>query len=371
MQITRVAVAGHEGLYRVEDRPSGLLGFIALHSTQLGPAAGGLRMRPYVSEDDAIEDVLRLSRGMTFKNAAADLPLGGGKAGTPTMGGALILVAVAVATLLWADLRNRYVWIVLITTLAFGVIGWIDDYRKLVHKNPRGLPARWKYLWQSVAAIAAAVLLYATATVPAETQLIIPFLKEAVFDLGLVFLPLTYFVIVGSSNAVNLTDGLDGLAILPTVLVAAALAVFAYVTSHAQIAGYLLIPHLPGVGELAGVCGALVGAGRGFRWFKADPAQVLMGDVGARALGAALGLVAVSVRQEIVLFVMGGVFVVETLSVMLQVASFKLTGRRIFRMAPLHHHFELKGWPEPRVIVRFWIVTVILVLIGLSSLKIR
>jgi len=293
------------------------------------------------------------------------------KAGTPTMGGALILVAVAVATLLWADLRNRYVWIVLLTTLAFGVIGWVDDYRKLVHKNPRGLPARWKYLWQSIAAAAAAVLLYATATLPAETQLIIPFLKQAVFDLGIVFLPLTYFVIVGSSNAVNLTDGLDGLAIMPTVLVAAALAVFAYVTSHAQIAGYLLIPHLPGVGELAVFCGALVGAGLGFLWFNAYPAQVFMGDVGALAIGAALGLVAVSVRQEIVLFVMGGVFVVETLSVMLQVASFKLTGRRIFRMAPLHHHFELKGWPEPRVIVRFWIVTVILVLVGLSSLKIR
>ena len=293
------------------------------------------------------------------------------KAGTPTMGGALILVAVAVSTLLWADLRNRYVWIVLLTTLAFGLIGWVDDYRKLVLRNPRGLPARWKYFWQSVVAAATAYVLFATAAAPAETQLIIPFLKQAVFDLGLWFLPLTYFVVVGSSNAVNLTDGLDGLAILPTVLVASALALFAYVTSHAQISSYLLIPHLPGVGELAVFCGALVGAGLGFLWFNAYPAQVFMGDVGALAIGAALGAVAVAVRQELVLFIMGGLFVVETLSVVLQVASFKLTGRRIFRMAPLHHHFELKGWPEPRVIVRFWIVTVILVLVGLASLKVR
>jgi phospho-N-acetylmuramoyl-pentapeptide-transferase len=293
------------------------------------------------------------------------------KTGTPTMGGALILVAVAVATLLWADLGNRYVWIVLLTTLAFGAIGMWDDYRKLVLKDARGLAARWKYLWQSLFGLAAAMALYLSASLPAETQLLIPFLKDAVLDLGPLFVVLAYFVIVGSSNAVNLTDGLDGLAILPTVLVAGALGVFAYATGHVQIAGYLLIPHLPGVGELAILCGALVGAGLGFLWFNAYPAQVFMGDVGALALGAALGTLAVSVRQEIVLFIMGGVFVVETVSVMLQVASFKLTGRRIFRMAPLHHHFELKGWPEPRVIVRFWIITVILVLVGLASLKIR
>jgi len=293
------------------------------------------------------------------------------KSGTPTMGGALILVAVAVATLLWGDLGNRYVWIVLLTTLAFGGVGMWDDYRKLVLKDSKGLAARWKYLWQSVFGVAAAVALYSSATLPAETQLLFPFVKDLILDLGPFFILLTYLVIVGSSNAVNLTDGLDGLAILPTVLVAGALGVFAYATGHVQIAGYLLIPHLPGVGELTVLSGALVGAGLGFLWFNAYPAQVFMGDVGALALGAALGTLAVAVRQEIALFIMGGVFVVETVSVMLQVASFKLTGRRIFRMAPLHHHFELKGWPEPRVIVRFWIITVILVLVGLASLKIR
>ncbi len=293
------------------------------------------------------------------------------KTGTPTMGGALILVAVAMATLLWGDLGNRYVWIVLLTTLAFGAVGMWDDYRKLVLKDSRGLAARWKYLWQSLFGLAAAVALYASASLPAETQLLFPFFKDLVLDLGPFFILLTYLVIVGSSNAVNLTDGLDGLAILPTVLVSGALGVFAYASGHVQIAGYLLIPHLPGVGELAVLSGALVGAGLGFLWFNAYPAQVFMGDVGALALGAALGTLAVAVRQEITLFIMGGVFVVETVSVMLQVASFKLTGRRIFRMAPLHHHFELKGWPEPRVIVRFWIITVILVLVGLAGLKIR
>ncbi len=316
--------------------------------------------------------IRRLSRykiGQTVRDDGPETHLS--KAGTPTMGGALILVAVAVATLLWADLGNRYVWIVLLTTLGFGVIGLVDDYRKLVLKDPNGLPARWKYLWQSLLGAAAAYALYSTASVPAETQLILPFFKQFVFDLGPFYLLLTYFVIVGTSNAVNLTDGLDGLAILPTVLVAGALAVFAYASGHLFIANYLLIPYVPGVGELAVFCGALVGAGLGFLWFNAYPAQVFMGDVGALALGAALGVVAVAVRQEIVLVIMGGVFVMETVSVMLQVASFKLTGRRIFRMAPLHHHFELKGWPEPRVIVRFWIITVILVLVGLASLKIR
>ena len=293
------------------------------------------------------------------------------KSGTPTMGGALILVAVGVSTLLWADLTNRYVWIVLLTTLAFGAIGWVDDYKKLVLKNPKGLAARWKYLWQTVAGLIAAVLLYVTAASPAETALLIPYLKDVSFQLGPWFILFAYLVIVGSSNAVNLTDGLDGLAILPTVLVAGALAVFVYAAGHAEIANYLRIPHIKEVGELVIFCGALVGAGLGFLWFNAYPAQVFMGDVGALALGAALGVVAVAVRQELVLFIMGGVFVMETVSVILQVMSFRLTGKRIFRMAPLHHHFELKGWPEPRVIVRFWIVTVVLVLIGLASLKIR
>lgn len=316
--------------------------------------------------------IRRLSRykiGQTVRDDGPESHLV--KTGTPTMGGALILVAVAVATLLWSDLGNRYVWVVLLTTLAFGAVGMWDDYRKLVLKDSRGLTARWKYLWQSLFGIGAAVALYVGATESVETQLLFPFFKDFVIDLGPLFIVLSYFVIVGSSNAVNLTDGLDGLAILPTVLVAGALGVFAYASGHVQIASYLLIPHLPGVGELAVLCGALVGAGLGFLWFNAYPAQVFMGDVGALALGAALGTLAVSVRQEIALFIMGGVFVVETVSVMLQVASFKLTGRRIFRMAPLHHHFELKGWPEPRVIVRFWIITVILVLVGLASLKIR
>ncbi len=293
------------------------------------------------------------------------------KSGTPTMGGALILVAVGISTLLWADLENRYVWIVLLTTLAFGAVGLVDDYKKLVLKNPRGLAARWKYLWQTLLGLTAATLLYVTAQSPTETALLVPYLKDVSFQLGPWFILFAYLVIVGASNAVNLTDGLDGLAIMPTVLVAGALAVFVYAAGHAEIANYLRIPHIKEVGELVIFCGALVGAGLGFLWFNAYPAQVFMGDVGALALGAALGLVAVAVRQELVLFIMGGVFVMETISVMLQVLSFKLTGKRIFRMAPLHHHFELKGWPEPRVIVRFWIVTVVLVLIGLASLKIR
>ncbi len=293
------------------------------------------------------------------------------KAGTPTMGGALILVSIAISTLLWSDLGNRYVWMVLVVTLLFGAIGWVDDYRKLVLRDSRGLPARWKYFWQSVVGLVAAVILLKTAASPMETQLIVPFFKDVAIDLGWMFVPLVYFVIVGSSNAVNLTDGLDGLAILPTVMVAGALGIFVYVTGHVNFAGYLQIPYLLGVGEVVVFCGAIVGAGLGFLWFNAYPAQVFMGDVGALALGAALGIVAVVVRQELVLLIMGGVFVVETVSVILQVASYKLTGRRIFRMAPLHHHFELKGWPEPRVIVRFWIITVILVLVGLATLKIR
>lgn len=293
------------------------------------------------------------------------------KAGTPTMGGALILVAIAVATLLWSDLHNRYVWVVLAVTLLFGVIGWVDDYKKLVLRNSKGLAGRWKYFWQSVIALAVGGFLFATAQTPAETQLLVPFFKDVSIELGLGYVLLCYFVIVGTSNAVNLTDGLDGLAILPTVMVAAALAVFAYATGNFKFASYLSIPFIRDVGEVVIFCGAIVGAGLGFLWFNAYPAQVFMGDVGALALGAALGVVAIVVRQELVLLVMGGVFVMETVSVILQVASFKLTGRRIFRMAPLHHHFELKGWPEPRVIVRFWIITVILVLVGLATLKIR
>ncbi|MEW6765284.1 MAG: phospho-N-acetylmuramoyl-pentapeptide-transferase [Pseudomonadota bacterium] len=293
------------------------------------------------------------------------------KSGTPTMGGALILVAIAVATLLWGDLTNRYVWIVLLVTLAFGVVGWMDDWLKISRRNSAGLPARWKYFWQSVIGLTAAVVLYVGATTPAETSLIIPMLKDVAIPLGAGYIVLTYFVIVGTSNAVNLTDGLDGLAILPTVLVAGALAVFAYLTGNIKFAEYLAIPYIPGAGELVVFCSAIVGAGLGFLWFNTYPAQVFMGDVGALALGAALGTVAVVVRQEIVLFIMGGIFVLETLSVILQVASFKLTGKRIFRMAPIHHHFELKGWPEPKVIVRFWIITVVLVLIGLATLKVR
>jgi phospho-N-acetylmuramoyl-pentapeptide-transferase len=293
------------------------------------------------------------------------------KAGTPTMGGALILVSIAISTLLWADLTNRYVWVTLLVTLAFGVIGFVDDYKKLVLKNSRGLSARYKYFWQSMVGIVAVGFLYQTASVSAETQFIVPFFKQIIVNMGWTYPILAYFVIVGSSNAVNLTDGLDGLAIMPTVMVGGALGIFAYASGNVNFAEYLAIPYLPKAGELVVFCGALVGAGLGFLWFNAYPAQVFMGDVGALALGAALGTLAILVRQEIVLLVMGGVFVMETLSVMLQVLSFKLTGRRIFRMAPIHHHFELKGWPEPRVIVRFWIITVILVLFGLATLKLR
>ncbi len=293
------------------------------------------------------------------------------KAGTPTMGGALILVSITSATLLWADLSNRYVWVTLLVTLAFGAVGFVDDYKKLVLKNTRGLAARHKYLWQSVFGAGAALFLFMTASVPAETQFIVPFFKQIVLNMGWFYPVLVYFVIVGTSNAVNLTDGLDGLAIMPTVMVGGALGIFAYASGHTSFADYLGIPYLPGAGELVIFCGALVGAGLGFLWFNTYPAQVFMGDVGALALGAALGVLAVLVRQEIVLVIMGGVFVIETLSVMMQVASFKLTGKRIFRMAPIHHHFELKGWPEPKVIVRFWIITVILVLCGLATLKLR
>ena len=293
------------------------------------------------------------------------------KAGTPTMGGALILVAIATSTLLWSDLGNRFVWVVLVVTMLFGAVGWIDDYKKLVRGDPKGLSASKKMLFQSIIALSVAWFLFQSAVEPAETQLIVPFFKEVAINLGWAYIILTYFVIVGSSNAVNLTDGLDGLAILPTVMVAGALGIFVYVMGHGSFAPYLGFPHILGVGEVVVFCGSIVGAGLGFLWFNTYPAQIFMGDIGALALGAALGVVAVLARQELVLLIMGGVFVIETVSVILQVTSFKLTGRRIFKMAPLHHHFELKGWPEPRVIVRFWVITVVLVLVGLATLKIR
>jgi phospho-N-acetylmuramoyl-pentapeptide-transferase len=316
------------------------------------------------------------------------------KAGTPTMGGALILVSIIVTTLLWGDLENRFVWIVLLVTVGFGAVGWVDDWRKVVHRNPKGLSARAKLFWQSLIGLVAALWLAFAVSAPDNVQfaklllawvqsgfnvdlspkadLIVPLFKSISYPLGVWgFIALTYFVIVGTSNAVNLTDGLDGLAIMPTVMIGAALGVFAYVSGNAIFARYLQFPLIPGAGELAVICGAIAGAGLGFLWFNAYPAEVFMGDVGALALGAALGTIAVIVRQEIVLFIMGGVFVVETLSVMIQVASFKLTGRRVFRMAPIHHHFELKGWKENQVVVRFWIISMMLVLIGLSSLKLR
>ena len=293
------------------------------------------------------------------------------KAGTPTMGGLLILVSITVSTLLWSDLSNYKVLLVLGVTVAFGIIGWVDDYKKVALGNSKGLSARYKYFWQSVFGFAAAYILYTNAVSPAETLLSVPFFKDLMIDMGWFFIVFVYFVIVGSSNAVNLTDGLDGLAIMPAVMVAAALGLIAYLSGHVQFAEYLAIPHIPGAGEMIVFCGAMVGAGLGFLWFNTYPAQVFMGDIGALALGAALGIVAVVVRQELLLVIMGGVFVMETLSVILQVASFKLTGKRIFKMAPIHHHFELKGWPEPRVIVRFWIITFCLVLAGLATLKLR
>ncbi len=295
------------------------------------------------------------------------------KSGTPTMGGALILIAIGVTTLLWADLSNRYVWVLLIVTLGFGAIGWYDDWRKVVYRDPKGLASRWKYFWQSLIGLAVAVYLAMSANIPAQTELIVPFFKSVNYPLGIVgFIVLTYLVVVGTSNAVNLTDGLDGLAIMPTVMIAGALAIFAYVAGSAVFSRYLLMPYIPGAGELAIFLGAMAGAGLGFLWFNAYPAEVFMGDVGALALGGALGTVAVIVRQEIVLAIMGGVFVAETLSVAAQVLYFKYSGgKRIFRMAPLHHHYELGGWKETQVVVRFWIITIMLVLVGLSTLKLR
>ena len=293
------------------------------------------------------------------------------KAGTPTMGGVLILIAVGLSVLLWANLSNHYVWVTFLTTAGFGIVGFVDDYRKLILKNSRGLLARYKFLWQSIIGLSAAIFLFWTAKYATETRLIIPFLKSFSFELGVFYIFFVYFVIVGTSNAVNLTDGLDGLAILPTVMIAGALGIFAYVGGNLNFANYLFIPYVPGVGEVAIFCSAIVGAGLGFLWFNTYPAQIFMGDVGALGLGAALGTVAVIIRQELVLMIMGGVFVLETVSVILQVASFKFTGKRVFKMAPIHHHFELKGWPEPRIIVRFWVITFILVLLGLATLKLR
>ncbi len=294
------------------------------------------------------------------------------KAGTPTMGGALILVTTLVSTMLWAELSNRLVWTVLGVTFAFGFIGFYDDYLKLVIRNPRGLVARWKYFWQSVAGLSTAATLYFTATSPAETTLFLPLFKTFAEPLSAFgFISITYLMIVGMSNAVNLTDGLDGLAITPAALVMAALGIFAYASGNAVFAHYLQIPEIRGAGELLIFCAAMAGAGLGFLWFNAYPAQVFMGDVGALAIGASIGVIAVIVRQEVVALVMGGVFVLETASVILQVASYKLTGKRIFKMAPIHHHFELKGWAEPKVIVRFWIISLLLVLAGLATLKLR
>jgi len=317
------------------------------------------------------------------------------KSGTPTMGGALILISIGVTTLLWADLANRFIWVVLLVTLGFGWVGWVDDYRKVVHRNPKGMSAREKYFWQSLIGLAAAFYLaFAIAApnteallplmwewarngfeldLPTRSDLIVPFFKNYAYPMGVFgFVILSYLVIVGTSNAVNLTDGLDGLAILPASMIGAALGVFAYVIGRADFSRYLLFPFIPGAGELVIICAAIAGAGLAFLWFNAYPAQVFMGDVGALALGGALGTIAVITRQEIVLFIMGGVFVAETVSVMLQVGYFKLTGgKRIFRMAPLHHHFELSGWKENQVVVRFWIITIMLVLVGLSTLKIR
>ncbi|MCY7294252.1 phospho-N-acetylmuramoyl-pentapeptide-transferase [Alteromonas sp. a30] len=293
------------------------------------------------------------------------------KSGTPTMGGVLILGAILVSAFLWTDLSNRYVWATIGVIISYGIIGFVDDYRKVVRKDPKGLIAKWKFFWQSVVAIVVAFYLFASSQDPKETALLVPFFKEVMPQLGLFFVVVSYFVIVGTSNAVNLTDGLDGLAIVPTILVAGAFAIFAYVTGNVNFSSYLNIPYLPLASELVVVCTAIVGAGLGFLWFNTYPAQVFMGDVGSLALGGALGIIAVLVRQELVLVIMGGIFVAEALSVILQVGSFKLRGQRIFRMAPIHHHYELKGWPEPRVIVRFWIISIILVLIGLATLKLR
>ena len=316
-----------------------------------------------------IRALQKMQIGQTVRDDGPESHLS--KSGTPTMGGLLILASIIGTVLLWADLSNVYVWVVLFVVASFGLIGFVDDYRKVIRKDSKGLIAKWKYFWQTIIGFATAFFLYWYAQGPNETALIIPFVKDVLPQLGLMYILVTYFVIVGTSNAVNLTDGLDGLAIVPTIMVASAFAIFAYVTGNANFSEYLNIPHIPMTSELVVVCTAIVGAGLGFLWFNTYPAQVFMGDVGSLALGAVLGVIAVLVRQELVLVIMGGVFVMETLSVILQVGSYKLRGQRIFRMAPIHHHYELKGWPEPRVIVRFWIISIILVLVGLATLKLR
>ena len=316
-----------------------------------------------------IRALQRMQIGQTVRDDGPQSHLS--KSGTPTMGGILILGTILLSILLWTDLSNKYVQVVIFVTVSFGLIGFVDDYRKVIRKDPNGLIARWKYLWQTVASLATAIYLYSIAATPTDTSLLIPFVKDVMPQLGIFYIVFTYFVIIGTSNAVNLTDGLDGLAIVPTILVAGAFAVFAYVTGNVNFAAYLHLPHIREVSELVVVCTAIVGAGLGFLWFNTYPAQVFMGDVGSLALGALLGVIAVLVKQELVLFIMGGIFVVETMSVILQVGSYKLRAKRIFRMAPIHHHYELKGWPEPRVIVRFWIISIVLVLIGLATLKLR
>lgn len=293
------------------------------------------------------------------------------KTGTPTMGGLLIVLSMTVSVLFWADLTNKNIWILLGTLWSFGAIGFVDDYKKLIKKNPKGLASRWKYFWQTVVGLVIACVLYFTAQSSPETALIAPFFKDFSWPMGLLFIPFVYLVVVGSSNAVNLTDGLDGLAIVPTILCAGVLAVFAYVLGHVKFADYLHFPYIEHLGEVVVFCAAMVGAGLGFLWFNAYPAQIFMGDVGSLSLGAVLGVLAVMVRQELLLVLMGGIFVIETLSVMIQVGSFKTRGKRVFKMAPIHHHFELLGWPETKVIVRFWIISVVLVLISLATLKIR
>lgn len=316
-----------------------------------------------------IRALQRMQIGQTVRDDGPQSHLS--KSGTPTMGGILILGSIIASVLLWGDLSNTYVLTTLFVVASFGVIGFVDDYRKVIRKDSNGLIARWKYFWQTVIGLSTAIFLYAQAQSPAETALLVPFVKDVMPQLGLLYIAMAYFAIVGTSNAVNLTDGLDGLAIVPTIMVAGAFAIFAYVTGNVNFSAYLNIPYIPQTSELVVVCTAIVGAGLGFLWFNTYPAQVFMGDVGSLALGAVLGVIAVLVRQELVLVIMGGVFVVETLSVILQVGSFKLRGQRIFRMAPIHHHYELKGWPEPRVIVRFWIISVVLVLVGLATLKLR
>ena len=317
-----------------------------------------------------IRALQRMQIGQTVRDDGPQSHLS--KSGTPTMGGILILASIIFSVLLWCDLSNVYVWVVLFVVASLGVVGFVDDYRKVIRKDPNGLIARWKYFWQTVIGLGTAFFLYSIAQENGpETSLLIPFVKDVLPQLGVLYIVVTYFVIVGTSNAVNLTDGLDGLAIVPTIMVAAAFAIFAYVTGNVNFSAYLNIPYIPQTSELVVFCTAIIGAGLGFLWFNTYPAQVFMGDVGSLALGGALGVIAVLVRQELVLFIMGGVFVMETVSVILQVGSYKLRGQRIFRMAPIHHHYELKGWPEPRVIVRFWIISLMLVLVGLATLKLR